>query len=215
MERSAPSIGNRIAPARFIAFVLMAIAAIPLAANALGWQRGMMAGFDIAAAIFLLSCVPLLRGSDPHGIRAAAARNDANRALLLGLTLAVTLVVLVAVGAELGTGRKPDTLDAALVIATLILAWLFSNTVYALHYAHLFYSSDEKGKDLGGVDFPGGGEPDYGDFLYFAFTLGMTFQTSDTQISNRRVRRVATLHCLAAFIFDLGVIAFTINVLGS
>lgn len=215
MAPSAPSIGNRIAPARFVVFVLIAAVAMPLATSALGWQRGVMAGFDIAAAIFLCSCIPLLRGSDPHGIRTAAARNDANRALLLGLTLAVTLVVLVAVGAELGSGQKPGTLDAALVIVTLILAWLFSNTVYALHYAHLFYSSDEKGKDTGGIDFPGGGEPDYGDFLYFAFTLGMTFQTSDTQISNRPVRRVATLHCLAAFIFDLGVIAFTINVLGS
>jgi len=215
MVRSARSIGNRIAPARFLAFVLIAIVAMPIATSALGWQRGVMAGFDIAAAAFLCSCIPLLRGSDPHGIRAAAARNDANRALLLGLTLAVTLVVLVAVGAELGSGQKPDMIDAALVIVTLILAWLFSNTVYALHYAHLFYSNDEKGKDIGGIDFPGGGEPDYGDFLYFAFTLGMTFQTSDTQISHRRVRRVATLHCLAAFIFDLGVIAFTINVLGS
>ena len=215
MARTATGIGNRLAPARFVAFVLIALIAIPLGAAALGWQRGVMAGFDVAAAVFLCSCIPLLRRSDPEGIRVAAARNDANRALLLGLTLAVTLVILVAVGAELGSGQKPGMIDSALVIATLILAWLFSNSVYALHYAHLFYSSDEAGNDSGGIDFPGGGEPDYGDFLYFAFTLGMTFQTSDAQISDRRVRRVATAHCFAAFIFDLGVIAFTINVLGS
>lgn len=215
MARSKSGIGNRIAPARFVAFLLIALVAMPVGTGALGWQRGVMAGFDISAVIFLLSCASFLRDSNVDSIRTAAARNDANRALLLGLTLAVTLVILVAVGAELGSGQKPSMIDSAVVIATLILAWLFSNTVYALHYAHLFYSSDKMGKDSGGIDFPGEDDPDYGDFLYFAFTLGMTFQTSDTRITNRRVRRVATLHCLAAFIFDLGVIAFTINVLGS
>jgi uncharacterized membrane protein len=65
------------------------------------------------------------------------------------------------------------------------------------------------------VDFPGPGEPDYWDFVYFAFTLGMTFQTSDVAITDRAIRRVVTAHCLAAFIVNLGVLAFTINVLGA
>ena len=104
--------------------------------------------------------------------------------------------------------------DIALIIATLLIAWLFSNMVYALHYAHLFYSQD-KGGDVGGLDFPGDGDPDYGDFIYFAFTLGMTFQTSDVAIPGRPIRRTAILHCFAAFVFNIGVLAFTINVLGN
>ena len=106
----------------------------------------------------------------------------------------------------------------ALIVATLILAWLFSNLVYTFHYAYLFYRSGDGtgrgGKDNGGLDFPQRKEPDYWDIGYFAFTLGMTFQTSDVQITDPRIRKVALFHSLAAFLFNLGILAFTINVLG-
>jgi uncharacterized membrane protein len=124
------------------------------------------------------------------------------------------LVILVAVAKELQS--KSDVKVIALVIATLILAWLFSNIVYALHYAHLFYSDcDGDGNDTGGLEFPKCAEPDYWDFIYFSFTLGMTFQTSDVEISSRRMRLHSLGQCLAAFVFNLGVLAFTINTLGS
>jgi len=102
----------------------------------------------------------------------------------------------------------------ALVLATLALAWLFSNTVYAMHYAHIFYLANDHGEDSGGLDFPETPEPRYWDFLYFAFTLGMTFQTSDVAVNSSAIRQTVLFHCLAAFVFNLGVIAFTINVLG-
>ena len=73
---------------------------------------------------------------------------------------------------------------------------------------------DDKGKDSGGLDFPECKEPDYWDFVYFSFTLGMTFQTSDVDMTSRKMRRVTIGHCLAAFVFNIGVLAFTINVLG-
>ena len=114
----------------------------------------------------------------------------------------------------MGGGRN-SAFSTVLIVATLALAWLFSNTVYALHYAHLFYLVDGSGKDGGGIDIPACTEPDYWDFLYFSFTLGMTFQTSDVEISSRTVRRVVLGQCLAAFVFNIGVLAFTINVLGS
>jgi uncharacterized membrane protein len=88
--------------------------------------------------------------------------------------------------------------------------------VFALHYAHLFYVQNRKLRaDSGGVAFPKEKEPDYWDFVYFSFTLGMTFQTSDVEIDSGRFRRVVTFHCLAAFVYNLGVLAFTINVLGA
>jgi uncharacterized membrane protein len=87
--------------------------------------------------------------------------------------------------------------------------------VYTLHYAHLFYGRDDDGSgDAGGLDFPDTKEPDYWDFLYFSYTLGMTFQTSDVTIASRRMRRVALGQSLAAFVFNLGVLAFTINTIG-
>ena len=116
---------------------------------------------------------------------------------------------------ELAEVHKGDLFAAVKLVATLLLIWLFANSVYALHYAHAFYSHDPKtGGDSAGIDFPGTKTPSYSDFCYFAFTLGMTFQTSDVEISAPAIRQVALLHSFAAFIFNIGVIAFTINVLG-
>jgi uncharacterized membrane protein len=79
----------------------------------------------------------------------------------------------------------------------------------------MFYRADSKsGDDCGGIEMPGTKEPDYWDFVYFSFTLGMTFQTSDTAVTSGVFRRVIIFHCLAAFVFNIGVLAFTINVLG-
>lgn len=207
------SIGNRLAPARFIAFCLVAAIAVPAAILLTDWSRGTMLGFDAAALVFLGSCLPLL-GSKAEQVRKAARENDANRVILLVISGVASLAVLAAVAAELGGSGKPSALILALVVATLALAWMFGNTVYALHYAHVFYSRGDAGRDAGGIDFPESPRPVYWDFVYFAFTLGMTFQTSDVQMTTTRMRKVATFHCLAAFVFNLGVIAFTINVLG-
>lgn len=214
-QRLQTRIGDRIAPPRFLAFAAILIAAAAGLVPVLGMTRGILAGFDAAALLFIGSLLPLLRQGQAAKMRARAARNDANRAVLLVFCGIVLFVVLVAVGGEL-RGRS-SVVTIALVVGTLILAWLFSNIVYALHYAHLFYSAGDKDKaggDAGGLQFPDTAEPDYWDFLYFSVTLGMTFQTSDVSIASRRMRRVVTGQCLAAFIFNLGVIAFTVNVLG-
>ncbi|UZK65784.1 DUF1345 domain-containing protein [Sphingomonas sp. M1-B02] len=212
MRRSGPAIGNLIAPPRFLLFIAATALALFVAIPALGLPAGVMIGFDAGAIVFLLSAVPLLRHRSDD-MRRSAARNDANRLLLLFVTLAVSLVVLVAVASELREGTSLDTRMIALIVGTLALCWIFSNTIYVLHYAHLYYSATQEG-DAGGLTFPDTPEPDYWDFVYFAFCLGMTFQTSDVEIRQGRLRRPVTLHCLAAFMFNLGVIAFTINVLG-
>ncbi len=207
-------LGQKIAPPRFILFTVLFVGGLFVALPPLGWGRGTMAAFDVAAAVFLIAVSTLLRKGEAAQMRKAAETNDANRAGLLILTGVTMVVILTSVAKEMQ--GKPGLVAIAFVIATLVLAWLFSNTIYALHYAHLFYSdSDGDGKDAGGIDFPKCDEPDYWDFLYFSFTLGMTFQTSDVEISSRAVRRVVLGQCLAAFVFNIGVLAFTINVLGS
>ena len=208
------NLGQKIAPPRFIAFTVIFVVGLFVAIPPLGWGRGAMVAFDVAALVFLLAISTLLKKGEADKMRQAAEQNDANRAGLLVLTGTTMLVILTAVAKEMQ--GKSDALAIALVIATLVLAWLFSNTIYALHYAHLFYSDcDGDGKDHGGIEFPKCDEPDYWDFLYFSFTLGMTFQTSDVDITSRGVRRVVLGQCLAAFVFNIGVLAFTINVLGS
>jgi uncharacterized membrane protein len=207
--------GRRIAPPRFIAFVIVLIvatAATSVWPFDLKLGRSLLVGFDLASALFLISLYPLL-GEKAERMRQRSKDNDANRVGLLAITGLVMLVILIAVFNELA--GKSSVTTIALVIATLALAWLFSNVVYALHYAHLFYGdADGDEEDDKGLDFPDEDEPDYWDFIYFSFTLGMTFQTSDVSITARGMRRVAIGHCLAAFVFNLGVLAFTINVLG-
>jgi len=172
-------------------------------------------GFDGAALAFLVSVVPLfLVKRDTASIRAEAARNDANRVLVLCITSTLSVVIMAAIAGEVPHVAHGGTIVLIKVIATLLLTWLFANVTYALHYAHLYYSSGAGNKDAGGLDFPGTKEPDYLDFGYFAFTLGMTFQTADVGISGRPIRHIAMLHTFAAFIFNIGVIAFTINAIG-
>lgn len=204
-------IGNRIAPPHFILFAVVGVVAVGIAW--LGLQeirRAIMVGFDVAAALFLISVLPLLRVREGAAIRAHARENDANRAVLLGITFVVMVVLFVAIATET-LRHSPEPFTKILIVTTLAIAWLFSNTVYALHYAHLAYGDEIK---CAGLSFPGTDEPLYWDFVYFAFTLGMTFQTSDVTISGQGLRRVVTLHSLAAFVFNIGVLAFTINVLG-
>lgn len=207
------TIGNMIAPPRFLAFLFAMVVGVPIGARVFDrWALGAMAGFDAAALLFLLLCIPLLGTREAAEIRNHASRNDANRGFLLGLTGIVMAVLLIAIAAET-VGHNPQPFTKTLIILTLVLAWLFSNTIYALHYAHLVYSHSEAG--CMGLEFPDTPLPVYWDFVYFAFTLGMTFQTSDVTVSGAKIRRVVTIHSLAAFAFNIGVLAFTINVLGS
>jgi len=199
-------------PWRYGLFLLLTASAAALGFM-LPWHMAMLGGFDIAAIAFMAT-LPALTGHDAATMRKTAEVTDANRGLMLLITTIVMAVVLVAVTLELTQRQAPTTPAIIMVIGTLAVAWLFSNLVYALHYAHIFYLQ-ERGKDCGGIGFPGTNLPDYWDFIYFSFTLGMTFQTSDVEISSGRVRRIVTLHSLAAFVFNLGIVAFTINVLGS
>jgi uncharacterized membrane protein len=214
----APSnLGRRLAPPRFLLF--LALLPLGFAAHRVvfaspAWTDSAAVAFDLAAFVFLASLVPLLRESGAEMIRRHADANSANRLLVLLVTFLLTVVIMAAIAGELQGARRGDTVAAAKLVVTLVLIWLFANSVYALHYAHEWYLPAGEGRDCGGIDFPGTPEPTYGDFAYFAFTLGMTFQTSDCDITASRLRAVAVLHSFGSFVFNIGVIAFIINVLG-
>jgi len=218
MSGPAKTLGNRLAPPRFLAFALL----LPLGAGlwtwlnpAASWQDALAMGFDLAAAVFLLSLLPLLRHFPVAEMRRHADQNDANRTLIVVVSTLLALVVMAAISGELAAASAGDKLAMGKLLITLVLAWLFANSVYALHYAHSYYfGSEANGDHRGGIEFPGTPNPDYSDFAYFAFTLGMTFQTSDVQVTAPAVRRLVLVQSLASFVFNIGVIAFTINALG-
>lgn len=206
-------VGKRIAPFRFLVFGATFIVAI-VAVYAAGAQLriALMVGFDIAAFVFLGTTVPLLN-DDVAAMRHTAEGNDANRAGLLAITVLLLFVILIAIGTLIITPATLRWPDIVLIVVTLVVAWIFANTMFMLHYAHLYYLQSNNG-DRRGLEVPGAREPGYWDFLYFSFTLGMTFQTSDVTISGAEMRRVVLVQCIAAFLFNMGVLAFTINALG-
>jgi len=211
---SAKTIGNRLAPPRFLLFLaILAIGAF-VGARWFGLERGLLGAFDLAALVFLISHAQLFR-LNTADLRRAAAENDANRVMLLAVSLLLTIIILAAITAQLANPDALDVVDKMLIAVTLVLVWTFGNAVYTLHYAHLFYSADDGGKDRAGLKFPGTATPDMADFAYFAYTLGVAVQTSDVAITSPHIRRIATVHCIAGFFFNLGVLALTINVIGS
>ncbi len=101
------------------------------------------------------------------------------------------------------------------IVASLALSWMILHTIFTVRYAHLYYSdhSSEEGRFSGGLEFPSEKEPDFIDFAYFSFTLGMTFQVSDVEISSRKIRRIVLLHSLLSFGFNATIVAMTVNII--
>ena len=206
--------GNSVAPWRFLVFFAVLAAGAWIAVPMWGWSKGTLVAFDIAALVFIASCIRIF-GYDAQRMRRTAEKNDANRVILLGISFILSALIFGAVVAELAQRATMSSGDKMLVAASLALVWIFANAVYTLHYAHLFYTSDDKGKDCAGLNFPGTNEPLFADFVYFSFTLGVAVQTSDVAVTSRHIRNVVTAHCVAGWFFNLGVLALTINVLGS
>ena len=213
------SIGNRIAPTRFLLFFAVLLGGVVIGAIFTALWLGVMLGFDVAAIVFIISCIGYFSHSE-HDMRDTAARNDANRAILLVLSIALTVVVLVAVGSQMATDRYTSALDVIVVCVTLLLAWSFANTVYALHYAHLFYTHDDNGQPRAGILFPddprtqdNAPAPEFADFVYFSFCIGCTLAVSDTAVTSPHIRKVVTGQSVAGFVYNIGVFALTVNLL--
>ncbi|MBU6268403.1 MAG: DUF1345 domain-containing protein [Sphingomonadales bacterium] len=207
-------------PPRFVLFmVAFAAAALLLLGLAPRWSQAVIGGFDIAALLFIVSLWSLTRDDTPAKMHADAKANDSNRFGVLVITSLVMVVIVTAVAVELPEARNQKgnahAASLVLVLFSLVVAWLFSNLIYALHYAHMYFGDDGDG----GLRFPHGEEaphcPDYWDFTYFALTIGMAFATSDVEILRSDIRRIATVHGAVAFFYNLVVLAFTINVTAS
>jgi uncharacterized membrane protein len=206
---------ERIAPRRFLLFFALLLSGLVVALILRHHPTEvLLVTFDVAAVAFLVSCIPTLEHA-PADMRSVAERSDANRVVLLVITAVVTVVIFAALVGELGLRGKLELPDKLLIVLTLVLAWTFGNTVYTLHYAHLFYRRNATGSDHAGLEFPGTTEPVMSDFAYFAFTLGVAVQTSDVQVTSRHIRKVVIAHVVIGFFFNLGALALAINLLAA
>ena len=181
-----------------------------------------VAAWDVCALTTLLLIAAAMFTADAASIRKVANDEDPSRMLAFGFVLVAALASLLAVVALLGTMKS---LSGAMLARHVILSaaavfesWLLVHTVFTLHYAHIYYDADDThhGVDTGGLDFPGNDpEPDYLDFAYFAFTIGMAAQTADVTIPGKRQRRTTLLHAIIAFGFNTAIVALSISALGS
>lgn len=179
------------------------------AAFRLPWQLALLAGWIVTAAVFVAWVWVTLGPLDATATKRHATREDPSRTTADLLLLGAGVTSLAGVALALLKGASaPSWADPvnALVLATVASSWGTIHTVFALRYADLYYARG------GGVDFNGDGEPDYRDFAYLAFTIGMTFQVSDTAVTERAMRRTVLRHALLSYLFGVVIIAAMINV---
>ncbi|HEV8246792.1 MAG TPA: DUF1345 domain-containing protein [Polyangiaceae bacterium] len=160
----------------------------------------------------------LILTADGYETHCRAAVEDPGRTVVWATVLVASAFSLVAAGIVMRAARTlhADAERAALVglsLAAVVVAWFMTHTAYALRYAHLYYRDDDEG--VGGLEFPGGQAPDYMDFAYFAFTLGMCFQVSDVVITSRGIRRTSLGHTLLAFMYNTAILALALNLVFS
>jgi uncharacterized membrane protein len=170
-------------------------------------------GWDIAVAVFLVLAAQHFASTDHADITEDAARQKEGEWTLFALVLLGAIMSFIAMVKFSGLSHKKgeNALYLLLVTVTLFFSWLMTHVTFAYRYAHVYYARGEHGEPRGGLEFPGEEHPDYFDFVYFAFVLGMTFQVSDVQISRRTLRRVATIHGLIGFLFSTVILALTVN----
>jgi len=156
---------------------------------------------------------------DPYEVRRDARLQDSSATFLFVLVISAATASLLAVGFLLGSAKNLSHTGLAshisLAVSAVILSWLLVHTIFALRYAH-FYFWDARKVDRhavsGGLIFPGKGAPNYFDFAYFSFVIGMTCQVSDVQISSSQMRRLAFVHGLISFAFNTAIIAMFVNI---
>jgi uncharacterized membrane protein len=199
-------------PRTFIS-IAIGIAAFLLLPGSLRLVTRMLIGWDTFVAFYLvLVYVMMLRCGLEH-IRRNAVLQDDGRFLILLVTALGAFASIAAIVFELG-GAHHDVKELSLATVTIALSWAAVHSSFALHYAHDYY----RGAKPGGLQFPSGDQhehADYWDFVYFSFVIGMTAQVSDVGITDKTIRRTATVHGIISFIYNTALVALMVNIAAS
>ena len=191
----------------------LATAAVPIQT---GWQFRGLLGWCVGIAVYLFLAWWLCVGFDGERTRARAQAQDAPSGVLLLVLLLATAACVAAITVLMQQSRDLSGVEKALhvglAVFALAVSWLFIQTIFTFHYAHLYYHEEKLAEPDGpGLQFPGGQDPDYFDFLYYAFVVGMTSQVSDVQVTSREMRRLTLVHGVLSFGFNMLILALSIN----
>jgi uncharacterized membrane protein len=174
------------------------------------WQVGTLVGWDVAAGVYVAWTWTTIWRRDAAATARLALREDPGRttadAVLLVASVASVLAVALAITAGRAGGPGAQDLRAALAVSSVGLSWTVVQTVFISHYARLYYSHP-----AGGIDFNQDAPPRYADFAYLAFTVGMTYQVSDTALKTPALRATALRQALLSYLLGAVILATTIN----
>ncbi|HWZ37506.1 MAG TPA: DUF1345 domain-containing protein [Bradyrhizobium sp.] len=198
-------------PRTFVSMVLGVIAYLLLPAS-LRLVTRLLIGWDAFAILYLVLVYLMMWRSELRGIKRNAILQDDGRFLILLVTALGAFASIAAIVFELGTHHAVPQL--AIATGTIALSWAVVHTAFALHYAHDYY----RGAKPGGLQFPSGEKQDhadYWDFVYFSFVIGMTAQVSDVGITDKTIRRTATVHGIISFVYNTALVALMVNIAAS
>ena len=199
-------------PRTFLA-VLIGITAYFLLPGSLRLVTRLLLGWDIVAAAYLVLVYTMMFRCGLAYIRRNAILQDEGRFVILLVTALGAFASIAAILFELGASHRSVS-QLTLATVTIALSWAAVHTIFALHYAHDYY----RGAKPGGLQFPSGDEhdhADYWDFVYFSFVIGMTAQVSDVGITDKIIRRTATVHGIISFVFNTALVALMVNIAAS
>jgi uncharacterized membrane protein len=199
-------------PRTFIS-ILIGLVAFALLPGSLRLVTRMLVGWDIFIAIYLALVYIMMTRCGLAHIKRNAVLQDDGRFLILLVTAFGAFASIAAIVFELGS-TKHSAPELTLATVTIALSWAAVHTTFALHYAHDYY----RGAKPGGLQFPSGDEQDhadYWDFVYFSFVIGMTAQVSDVGITDKTIRRTATVHGIISFVFNTALVALMVNIAAS
>jgi uncharacterized membrane protein len=196
-----------VAGTHLVVSVLAGVAAGAAAALARGWGLAPLIAWVVAAAVFLTWIWASIWSLPAPDTAWLAQREDGSRGIRDLVLLGISVGTLLTVAMVIFRAHQNPPARTALGAACVVASWLVLNTVFTLRYARLYYT-----EPAGGIDFNQEDRPTYRDFAYVAFTIGMTFQVSDTSLGRTEIRATALRHAVTSFVFDAVIIAVTVNV---
>ena len=197
---------------RFIGMLVIGLVLGVVVGTLTRWQYGLLVGWAAACATYIGSSVAITINLSSAETKTHALREDPGRAgfeigIIAASISSIVVIVVLLIGADASHGIDRYAIPIVGLV-TIFLTWALLQTLYTLRYARLYYGGDSEG----GIDFNGSGDPDYRDFSYVAYTLGMTYQISDTNISSKDIRWTILRHCVLSYLFGAVILASTVNV---
>lgn len=200
-----------------IAFAIVAWFAL---SDSLAWHTRLAASWDVGVIVYLCLAWTIVWRADAKSTRDHALAQDTSGFIIFLFVLCAACASIVAIGFVVATIKGlalwTKAKHLAVTVVALTSSWVLIQTVFVFHYARRYYRDVGQGPaDSGGLAFPGRGEPDYMDFAYYSFVVGMTSQVSDVQVLTSAMRRMTLVHGVLAFIFNIAVLALAINTISS